>query len=120
MEGGVKLQDFFYPMRSVSASGPAGADIAWQFFQDNFERLQAKLDGASPSLMDAVIVCCCKGKLTTDRADEVDAFFAAHPLPLSSRTIKQTVEDMRLQASFAQNVAAAARAFFAGTGGKLE
>ena len=50
----------------------------------------------------------------------MDAFFAAHPLPLSSRTIKQTVEDMRLQASFAQNVVAAARAFFAGTGGKLE
>ena len=33
----LKLQDFFYPMRSVAASDRAGADLAWTFYQENFE-----------------------------------------------------------------------------------
>ena len=49
------IKDFFYPMRSVAASDRAGADLAWTFYQENFEVLLQKLAGASPSLMDAVI-----------------------------------------------------------------
>ena len=36
----VKLQDFFYPILSVSGSGPEGGAIAWDFFKSNFAKVR--------------------------------------------------------------------------------
>ncbi len=92
--GDVKLQDFFYPLGAV-ASSAAGSVLAWEYFQTHFELIKEKLSKASPSLMDAVILNCISRFCTAARADEIDAYFKAHPLPSSERRISQSLENMR-------------------------
>jgi len=100
----LKLQDFFYPMAGVQASGAAGADIAWQFLQDNFVLLAQKLSTASPSLLGAVIRCCCQGKCTSARTAEVAAFFEkpdiAARITKVEKPVMQMLESMRNSAAF--------------------
>ena len=40
--GEVKLQDFFYPIGSVSCNAQ-GVELAWQYLQDNFQFIKDKL-----------------------------------------------------------------------------
>jgi len=98
--GEIKLQDFFYLMGSVGRSKKVGRDIAWQYYQDNFEKIKAMIGKASSSLMDACIVMCAGGYTTAEKADEIDAFFASHPLPQSTRKIAQVTEAMRANSKF--------------------
>jgi puromycin-sensitive aminopeptidase len=98
--GEVKLQDFFYAMGSVGHSSREGREISWQYFQDNFDRIKVMLGKAAPSLMDACIVMCAGGFSTKEKADEITAFFEAHPLPNNHRKISQTVESMSANAKF--------------------
>jgi len=92
--GEVKLQDFFYPIGSV-AHNVAGSNLAWEYYQQNFATIKEMLSKASPSLMDAVIVNCISRFCTAARADEVEAYFVANPLPSSARRISQSIEVMR-------------------------
>ncbi len=87
-------------MGSVSRSSREGRDIGWAFLQDNFEPIKKMIGKASASLMDAVIVSCAGGYCSNEKADEIDAFFKANPVPKSSRKIEQTIENMRANAKF--------------------
>jgi puromycin-sensitive aminopeptidase len=98
--GDIKLQDFFYVMGSVGRSKRVGRDIAWKYYQDNFEKIKKMIGKASSSLMDACIVMCAGGFCTNEKADEIDAFFATHPVPSSTRKIAQVTEGMRANAKF--------------------
>uniref|UniRef100_A0A7R9ZKT4 ERAP1-like C-terminal domain-containing protein n=1 Tax=Craspedostauros australis TaxID=1486917 RepID=A0A7R9ZKT4_9STRA len=98
--GAIKLQDFFYAMGSVGRSSKRGREISWQFFQDNFDRLKTMLGASSPSLMNAVVVMCAGGFCSIEKADEIDAFFKANPLPNNSRRIAQMTENMRANGKF--------------------
>jgi puromycin-sensitive aminopeptidase len=100
LSGEIKLQDFFYLMGSVGRSSKQGREIAWKFFQENFERIRILLQKAHPALMDACIVMCAGGFCSEERADEIDTFFQAHPLPSSTRKIAQTTEHMRANGKF--------------------
>ena len=103
----VKLQDFFYPLLSVSSSSKQGLQASWQFYQDNFDEFKAKLASAHPALMDAAIVYSCGGFATAARADEIDAFFKAHPLPSNQRKLSQMLEGMRTNALFLDRIESA-------------
>lgn len=87
-------------MGSVGRSKKVGRDIAWKYFQDNFDKIRDMIGSASPSLMDACIVMCAGGYVTAEKADEIDAFFADHPLPQSTRKIAQVTESMRANSKF--------------------
>jgi len=96
----IKLQDFFYPIGSVSSSSHEGLELAWDFFKLNLPQLKAKLATASSSLMDAVIVYSCGSFSTAEKADEIETFFRENPLPSSQRKIAQTLERIRINARF--------------------
>ena len=98
--GEIKLQDFFYLMGSVSRSNKVGRDIAWKYFQENFEKIKSMLTSASPSLMNAVIVLCCGGGASHEKANAVEDFFKANPVVGSDRRVAQTVEGLRANAKF--------------------
>jgi aminopeptidase N len=111
LSGDIKLQDFFYPIGSVSASGPEGLALAWRFFQDHFKEIQAMLAKASASLMDAAIVSSMGGFATEAAADEVAAFFTDQAtglprLPQSNRKIQQALESIRANAKFVARILA--------------
>jgi puromycin-sensitive aminopeptidase len=119
--GDVKLQDFFYPIGAV-ASSAAGAAQAWSYFQENFEYVKTKLSKASPSLMDAVIGNSISRFCTKRRADEIEAFFKANPLPSSERRISQLVESIRTNGAMLDLVSASVIAkpgFWTGGNGSL-
>jgi puromycin-sensitive aminopeptidase len=96
--GEIKLQDFFYAMGSVGSSGKEGRDISWQFFQDNFQKIKKMIEKANPSIMNACIVTCAGSFSSTAKANEIESFFEANPLPSSSRRISQLLEGMRANA----------------------
>lgn len=100
ISGEIKLQDFFYPMGSVGHSSREGAEISWQFFQDKFDEIRGMVGKANPSLLDACIVNCAGGFCSVEKADEIEAFFDAHPLPQNARKIAQTLEGMRTNSKF--------------------
>ena len=100
ISGEIKLQDFFYPMGSVRSSSGEGRLIAFTFMKENFQAIKDMVGTASSSLMDAVIVSCAGGFTSNDKADEIEEFFKANPVPKSSRKIQQTVENMRANAKF--------------------
>lgn len=64
------------------------------------EKIKAMIGKASSSLMDACIVMCAGGFVTAAKAVEIDAFFASHPLPQSTRKIAQVTEAMRANSKF--------------------
>lgn len=54
---------------------------------------------ASPSLMAAMVVSSIGRFCTADKANEIEAFFTAHPLPSVERRISQSLENMRANAA---------------------
>lgn len=113
--GAVKLQDFFYTIGSVAGSNLLGADIAFKYLQDNLDKYKAMLGTANSSLMNAVLVNSCSGLATVERADEIEAFFKANPMPSNQRRIVQLLERLRTTAKllkFIQNSEAAKPEFW--------
>jgi aminopeptidase N len=98
--GEVKLQDFFYAMGSVGHSSSEGREISWEFYQANFEKIKLMLGKSAASLMDACVVMCAGNFSTKEKADEITAFFEAHPLPNNHRKISQLTENMHANANF--------------------
>jgi puromycin-sensitive aminopeptidase len=101
--GEVKIQDFFYALGSL---GDEGREISWKYYQDHFDKISLMTAGASASIMSAVIVMCCNGFCSHEKAQEIEAFFEQHPLPLNTRRIEQLVESMRTNANFLQMLVA--------------
>jgi aminopeptidase N len=95
----VKIQDLSYPMSSVSVSSKEGPYLAWQFFQENFEKISST-SVQSPPLMCATIRACAGGLASFEEADEIEAFFKNNPVPGCERTIAQLLEEVRNSAKF--------------------
>merc|ERR1712232_516208 len=100
ISGAIKIQDFFYPVGSVAGSTKAAAEMTWNFYKDNFKKISSMVSSANPSLMDAMIQFSSMNFCTHDAANEVESFFKEHPLKSNQRTISQTLEGIRTNASF--------------------
>lgn len=102
-----KIQDFFYPMGSVSGSGAEGQTIAYDYMTSHWGEIRARVSKANTSLTDAVISFCCAGFTTYAKANAIEAFFEANPCEGSSRRIQQLLEGMRNTAKFVETHIAA-------------
>ena len=58
-------------------------------------------------LTDALVLNSVSGFATAAKADEVAAFFEAHPVPQSNRKIAQAVENIRTSAAYCDRLASA-------------
>lgn len=96
ISGNVKLQDCYTPMASVSGSSNGGPELAWKFFKDNLDAIKELLSTAIPWIMNSVIVACASKFHTLEMANEIELFFHNHPNIKAERTIKQTVEKIRI------------------------
>ena len=91
-------------MAGVGGSGKLGSEMAFAFFKDNFAKLQEMLASASPSLMSAVIVYLTSFAASNERADELEQWFEAHPMPAQNRKVAQLLEGMRTNAAFLDKI----------------
>ena len=66
----VRSQDFFYLYGPVSSTS-IGRPLAWQFLQDHWEELMAKLDGTG-FIIARVIGDITRGFCSNERAEEVE------------------------------------------------
>ena len=102
--GAVKLQDFFYPIASVSGSGADGAELAFNYMKKHFDRMHAMVKKGSPSLIMAVISYCCSGFASKERAAEIEQFFKENPIPLAARRVAQIIENTNANATFLERI----------------
>ena len=89
----VRSQDSITLVGGVAAN-PKGRDLAWEFVKSNWGEFDRRYGGGGFGLMRLVSICSHFN--SQEKADEVDSFFAEHPVPAAERTIRQALERVRL------------------------
>ncbi len=89
----VRLQDTISVVSSVAAN-PHGRRLAWDFLKSNWPEFDRRYGAGGFGLMRLVAMC---GSFTTQESlDDVERFFTKNPAPAADRTIRQSVEKIRL------------------------
>jgi puromycin-sensitive aminopeptidase len=89
----VRSMDTVTAIGSVTGS-VVGRELAWKFVQDQWEVLHGRYK--SGFLLARLVKSTTENFSTEQRAQEVDAFFKAHPASGAERTIQQCLENIRL------------------------
>ncbi len=89
----VRSQDTISVVTAVAAN-LKGRHLAWQFVKDNWAEFDRRYGSGGFGLMRLVSVC---GNFTDSaKIPEVEEFFREHPAPAAERTIRQSLEKVRL------------------------
>ncbi|MDX1534133.1 MAG: M1 family metallopeptidase [Thermoplasmata archaeon] len=92
-EDEVRIQDT--PFVIVGLAGNRfGRDLAWDFVRENWAELDRRYSKGGFAI--GRIVGITDAFTTLERAEEVEAFFEAHPTPAANRRIQQALERIRL------------------------
>ncbi len=89
----VRSQDTITVVTAV-AGNLHGRELAWSFVKDRWEEFNRRYGGGGFGLMRLVSICGAfaeAGKLA-----DVESFFQEHPVPAAERTIRQSLERIRL------------------------
>ena len=91
----VKHQDKTGFISSVSSTGRAGRQIAWQFFLDNQSELLSLY--TSGGLLKSLIVAATGAQAanTEEEAEKFESWFRDHAVAGTERTVQQVVEEIR-------------------------
>ena len=91
----VRSQDTISVITAVAANGQ-GRELTWQFVKDNWPEFDRRYGGGGFGLMRLVGVT---GHFTSEaQRDDVETFFQEHQAPAAERTIRQSLERIRLNA----------------------
>jgi len=93
----VRSQDTITVVTAV-ASNIHGRGLAWSFVKDRWEEFDRRYGGGGFGLMRLVSIC--GGFADAGKLAEVEAFFQEHPVPAAERTIRQSLERIRLNISW--------------------
>ena len=89
----VRLQNTVTVLTAV-ASNHRGRDLAWEFLKSNWAEYNRRFGDGGFALMNLVSIT---SRFTTqERLHDVQQFFKAHPTPAAERTIRQSLERIRL------------------------
>jgi aminopeptidase N len=87
----VRSQDAPFLLGALMANR-RNRDTAWSFVREHWQQVEAKLTNFSTgSVINSAAQFCDSGK-----RDEVQQFFAQHPIPGTDRTLKQALETINL------------------------
>lgn len=104
----VRNQDRVFMIMPIGVSNPP---IAWKALQDNKDFLRRTY--GSGHLIARIVKCSTENFTSEDKAQEVTKFFEANKFPGAERTIQQSVETIRLNASWLSRDADTIKAFLA-------
>ncbi len=79
------------------AMNPLGRDLAWEFLREKWTEFDSRY-GQGGFIIARVISITTEDFTTLEKAGEVEAFFAAHPVPAAARTVRQSLERIRSNA----------------------
>ena len=86
------------------ASNRRGSNLAWRFLKENWDEFDRRYGEGGFGLMR--LVSLTQRFSTLKMHDEVEAFFADHPAPAAERTVRQSLERIRLNAAWLERNAA--------------
>ncbi len=93
----VRSQDSVLVVVSL-AGNRYGKDLAWEFIKENWEEFDRRYGRGGFAIMRLVGIT---GSFTDpERAKDVEDFFDSHPAPSAARTIQQSLERIRLNATW--------------------
>jgi puromycin-sensitive aminopeptidase len=95
----VRVQDTVSTVVSI-AGNRRGLDPAWQFVKQNWSEFDRRYGAGGFALMRLVSIT--GGFNTPNKADDVESFFKTHPCPAAARTIKQSLERIKLNHAWLQ------------------
>ena len=75
-------------------SSPNGRDLAWSFLKDNWDEYNRRYGDGGFALMRLVSITA--GFASRERLEDVESFFEEHPAPAAERTLRQSLEAIRL------------------------
>jgi len=90
----VRSQDTCFVVGGATHSR-VGRDMAWSFVKDKWDEFYKRYPGGF--LQARLVKFATEGFASEDMAKDIEAFFVDHPAPSSERTIKQSLEMIRLQ-----------------------
>ncbi|KAF4524826.1 hypothetical protein B566_EDAN013986 [Ephemera danica] len=93
----VRAQDTVFVIVSVAATRE-GRDLAWTFFQQNWQTFMDRYQGGF--LIARLVKLVTENFATEAAAKEIEAFFTSHPTPGTERTIQQSIETIHLNAAW--------------------
>ena len=98
-------------MISLTSSNRYGQDLAWEFLKDNWDEYDRRYGEGGFALMRLVSIP--SGFATAEKYEDVDKFFTDHPTPGAERSIRQTLEQIKLNAAWLQRNRSDLAAWFA-------
>ena len=75
-------------------SSPEGRGLAWDFLKENWDEYDRRYGEGGFALMRLVYITA--GFSSRERLEDVEAFFKVHPTPAAERTLRQSLEAVRL------------------------
>jgi puromycin-sensitive aminopeptidase len=93
----VRSQDTITLVSAVAAN-TRGRDLAWGFVKDNWAEFDRRYGGGGFGLMRLVSIC--GNFASADKLTDVESFFQEHPAPAAERTIRQSLERIRLNTAW--------------------
>ncbi|XP_033126346.1 puromycin-sensitive aminopeptidase-like [Anneissia japonica] len=108
MSDKVRSQDTVFVIVGVTGS-KTGRELAWEFLKENWSEMITRYAGGF--LLSRLVKCTTEGFVTEEKAQEIEAFFREHSAPAAERTIKQSLENIRLHASWLKRDGAAIEAW---------
>jgi hypothetical protein len=95
--GKVRLQDFSFPLNSLSGTSDAGGRATWQYLKANHDKLHGKLE--SGPMWGPCVGLCSRGLTTLEEADEVERYFeSTGTIGSAKRRLTQGLEVVRTRA----------------------
>jgi puromycin-sensitive aminopeptidase len=79
---------------TVLSMNSHGRDLAWEFIKDNWSEFDRRYGRGGFALMRLVAIP--GGFATQERLEDVERFFANHSAPAAERTVRQSLEQIRL------------------------
>lgn len=93
----VRSQDSVFVIISV-ANNVLGRNLAWEFFKENWSELMNRYQGGF--LLARLVKFITENFASEDMAQEVENFFKEHKSPGTERTVMQSLESIRRNASW--------------------
>ncbi|KAL3855249.1 hypothetical protein ACJMK2_014465 [Sinanodonta woodiana] len=97
MSDKVRSQDTVFVIAGVTGS-VKGRDMAWQFVKDQWKELFRRYE--TGFLLPRLIKSVTEHFVTEEKAKDIESFFESNPAPVAERTIQQSIENIRLNASW--------------------
>lgn len=93
LSGEIRDQDIVYGVAAISIEG---RETAWRWLQDNWEIIMNKWGTGSliARFIKGIVMPFC----SDEKADEAEAFFETRTRPSFARTLKQSIERIRIKA----------------------